>query len=402
MYSVWKKYSLFSKVLRVRATASFSVGTSISQKSERGASYYRRILNRLNWLARIQNNWVVALVCWAYTFGRSTVNFDGERPKVPDVLTRRIVFHVCRRLTGHFPVCSWLRVAAAFVKRRANAVTGWDDETWKIPCFVECLKKYWDRHKLIQCMVNGQEGTVWVDASSLATSVAVEYDGAIIEDANWLRPVHSVKYMHLGELDAVLRGVNLALHWRANVIHLRMDSACVHRWISDTLSGKAREASDANKTPTEHAPRLFSWAVWHSCRMGVRNQEQTRGRIGPQLRLGNLRVGELHFCPLCTALDQASSLSRKLAYVPGPTFRFVKLLASSGSHCTKWADEQHRQAGFESRLVPDLPLPFTPTLIGLRAFDLVSSRVWWEAATNIEYAPWISGGVWTDDWRGTR
>ena len=129
--------------------------------------------------------------------------------------------------------------------------------------------------------------------------------------------------------------------------------------------------------------RLFSWAVWHSCRMGARNQEQTRGRIGPQLRLGNLRVGELHFCPLCTALDQASSLSRKLAYVPGPTFGFVKLLASSGSHCTKWADEQHRQAGFESRLLPDLPLPFIPTLIGLRAFDLVSSRVWWEAATNI-------------------
>ena len=81
--------------------------------------------------------------------------------------------------------------------------------------------------------------------------------------------------------------------------------------------------------------RLFSWAVWHSCRMGARNQEQTRGRIGPQLRLGNLRVGELHFCPLCTALDQASSLSRKLAYVPGPIFGFVKLLASSGSHCTK-------------------------------------------------------------------
>ena len=106
--------------------------------------------------------------------------------------------------------------------------------------------------------------------------------------------------------------------------------------------------------------RRFGWAVWHSCRMGARNQEQTRGRIGPQLRLGNLRVGELHFCPLCTALDQASSLSRKLAYVPGPTFGFVKLLASSNSHCIKWADEQHRQAGFESRFVPDLPSPLSP------------------------------------------
>ena len=29
------------------------------------------------------------------------------------------------------------------------------------------------------------------------------------------------------------------------------------------------------------------------------------------------------------------------------------------------------------------PLPFILTLIGLRAFDLVSSRVWWETATNI-------------------
>ena len=148
------------------------------------------------------------------------------------------------------------------------------------------------------------------------------------------------------------------------------------------MSQHLRNISKPFSTLKRRAPRLFSWAVWHSCRMGARNEEQTRGRIGPQLRLGNLRVGELHFCPLSTALDQASSLSRKQAYVPGPTFGFVKPLASSGSHCTKWADEQHWQAGFESRLLPDLPLPFIPTLIGLRAFDLVSSRVWWEAATN--------------------
>ena len=82
-----------------------------------------------------------------------------------------------------------------------------------------------------------------------------------------------------------------------------------------------------------------------------------------------------------------SSSSHNPAYVPGSRFGFVKLLASSGSHCTKWADEQHRPAGFESRLVPDLPLPFIPTLIGLRDFDYVSSRAWWEAATNKQSAP---------------
>ena len=59
---------------------------------------------------------------------------------------------------------------------------------------------------------DGQEVTVWVDASSLATGVAIEYDGAIIEDASWLRPVHADKHINLAELDAVLRGINLALH----------------------------------------------------------------------------------------------------------------------------------------------------------------------------------------------
>ena len=59
------------------------------------------------------------------------------------------------------------------------------------------------------------------------------------------------------------------------------------------------------------------------------------------------------------------------------------------------ANEQHRLAGFESRLVPDLPLPFIPTLIGLRAFDLVSSPVWWEAATNKQSVHWAPGGMFT-------
>ena len=86
---------------------------------------------------------------------------------------------------------------------------------------------------------------MWVDASSLATGVAIEYDGAIIEDASWLRPVHADKHINLAELDAVLRGINLALHWKASGIHLRTDSACMHRWISDTLSGKARVRTKA-------------------------------------------------------------------------------------------------------------------------------------------------------------
>ena len=48
-----------------------------------------------------------------------------------------------------------------------------------------------------------------------------------------------VGYVNLAELDAALKGVNLALQWEATVLHLVPDSACVQRWISDTLTGKA-------------------------------------------------------------------------------------------------------------------------------------------------------------------
>ena len=67
-----------------------------------------------------------ALVLGVYIWeeqGKLRWRCDGKRPKIPDVLARHAVFSVCGWLTGHFPVCGWLCVAAAFVKRRANAVT---------------------------------------------------------------------------------------------------------------------------------------------------------------------------------------------------------------------------------------------------------------------------------------
>ena len=48
--------------------------------------------------------------------------------EVPKKLTRRGVFSYCGKMIDHYPVCGWLRVAAAFIKRRTNHVTqGWDD-----------------------------------------------------------------------------------------------------------------------------------------------------------------------------------------------------------------------------------------------------------------------------------
>ena len=88
--------------------------------------------------------------------------------------------------------------------------------------------------------VDGKEITVWVDASCVATGVALETNETVIEDACWLRPTNDAQHINLAELNAALKGVNLALQWEATVLHLVTDSACVYRWISDTLTGKAR------------------------------------------------------------------------------------------------------------------------------------------------------------------
>ena len=116
---------------------------------------------------------------------------DSKHPKFPAILTHRAIISMCGRLTGHFPVCGWLRVAAAFVKQRANTITtGWDDET-QDPMLCRMLEEIVLRSSQTDpahgdWCANGQEVIVWVDASSLASGVAIEYDGVIIEDASWL------------------------------------------------------------------------------------------------------------------------------------------------------------------------------------------------------------------------
>ena len=105
------------------------------------------------------------------------------------------------------------------------------------------------------------------------------------------------------------------------------------------------------------ASRPFGWAVWHSCRMGDRNQEQTRDRIGPQLQLGNLRVGELLFRPLVQHQTPRSSSSYMRAYVPGPRFRSVIRLDSLDPHCSQWVNDQQ---GSSLVSFPTFPSPLSP------------------------------------------
>ncbi len=169
---------------------------------------------------------------------------DNDVGELPDRLTRRIVFSLCGQLTGHLPVCGWLRVAASYIKRCANAATAsWDDEVNDSSLhsmLVETLKRVknsdpargrWD--------VTGDEAILWVDASSLALGAVLEVNGEIVEDASWLRR-NECSHINLAELDAVVRGINLAISWKMKKLTLVTDSRTVYHWVENALSEKSR------------------------------------------------------------------------------------------------------------------------------------------------------------------
>ena len=93
--------------------------------------------------------------------------------------------------------------------------------------------------------VNGQTLSVWVDTSSLAIGVSFVYDGDVVEDACWLRPEKDSQHINLVELNAIIKGINLAILQKMTTLHLFTDSACVHKWISDILNGKSRVRTKA-------------------------------------------------------------------------------------------------------------------------------------------------------------
>ena len=67
--------------------------------------------------------------------------------------------------------------------------------------------------------VRGDEGKVWVVASSLALGALVQIGGVTVEDATLLRKDRSEVHINMAELDAVLRGANMALAWKLNKLH---------------------------------------------------------------------------------------------------------------------------------------------------------------------------------------
>lgn len=160
-------------------------------------------------------------------------------PEIPDRLTRRELFSICGKMVGHYPIAGWLRVACSYVKREAGS-SSWDAEVSvrarDLLKEVAVRIKTEDPVQGAWTVPDEQSGVIWCDASSLGLGVMLEIGGVVVEDRAWLRKSDDYNHINLAELEAVVRGVNLAVDWGVNQLLVKTDSATVRSWVNLSLS----------------------------------------------------------------------------------------------------------------------------------------------------------------------
>ena len=143
---------------------------------------------------------------------------DGSTPVVnKEGMTRRQVHSLLGKLTSYLPVTGWLRASCNFIQRcTAKDGVGWDEQVSP-----ETMSKLIDLNERLLATGDPAKGSwpvdpggqvkVWTDASNIAYGAAIDVDGNIVEDATWLKNSDDTTHINVSELDAVLKGINLAL-----------------------------------------------------------------------------------------------------------------------------------------------------------------------------------------------
>jgi len=169
---------------------------------------------------------------------------DGKIPTIDfDSLSRREVQSFVGELIGHFPVCSRLRIMSGMMQRMTAAESNeWnnkvsDEIMEKLKLTIEYIKTHGDLCIGKWIVKKDEPLIIWTDASNIATGVALEVKGEIIEDAAWLRPVNDSCHINRSELDAAMKGLNLASRWGNKSLILRTDSRTVYGWLKAIVEG---------------------------------------------------------------------------------------------------------------------------------------------------------------------
>ena len=62
----------------------------------------------------------------------------------------------------------------------------------------------------------------------------------MVEDAAWLRKRDDVTHINLAELEAVVKGLNLAMKWGVTTVDVVTDSLIVSKWLNAALNDEKR------------------------------------------------------------------------------------------------------------------------------------------------------------------
>ena len=173
-------------------------------------------------------------------FGRGNVVPHLEEGKK---VTRRQLFSICGQLVGHYPICGWLRVACSYVKRE-SAGERWEEWIGEKAqrMLAEVIRRVQEEDpvKGFFRVEDATAGRVWCDASSLALGVVMEIGGKIVEDMSWLRKPNDATHINVAELDAVVKGLTMAMKWGLTAVEIMTDSATVLSWLTSILVDDCR------------------------------------------------------------------------------------------------------------------------------------------------------------------
>ena len=75
---------------------------------------------------------------------------------------------------------------------------------------------------------------------TLQWGVLLEIENKGVEDATLLWKKGDYNHINVAELEAILKGVNLALKWGLKDVEVKTDSATVFGWVKVTLTGEKR------------------------------------------------------------------------------------------------------------------------------------------------------------------
>jgi len=174
-------------------------------------------------------------------------NRDNEIPKVPGTMSQRELHSICGILLGHYPVCGWLRVTLSWLKREAG-MNNWKSNVKEsvVVTLKEVVKKVEEDDPAREwwCVDISKPVVVWCDASDQAIGALLQVNNEIIEDACSLRKKDDYHHINLAELNAVVKGVKLAVEWGFKNMLIKTDSKIVFHWLTNYLHSVSKVKTD--------------------------------------------------------------------------------------------------------------------------------------------------------------